>query len=269
MSLRNRLNREHRAFTLVELLVVVGIIAILISILLPALQNARKSAQTVQCLSNMRQIGQAIQGFAATHDDRYPAASTGIYTQSDGTQATKAWTWVTVVNYFYYKNMTVASNGTLVTETITQGEPGKGQLGCPSWTQYYYNSNGRGTWVITDFTDKTESVIVTPTPADFMALNLGTKTSRVVSPSQKILLREGQAGNTIRGGPGTTPIVLPNTTDLTVPWWSTHSGYFSFRHGNDKARSGNFLFADSHAETIVYSDQRLMNAKAYLHRSRF
>ena len=67
-------SRPRPGFSLVELLVTLGIIALLMGILLPVVSRARTQARGVSCRAQMQQIGHAIQNYVNEHKDRYPSA---------------------------------------------------------------------------------------------------------------------------------------------------------------------------------------------------
>lgn len=69
--------RQPGAFTLVELLVVIGIIAVLIAVLLPALSKANQQSMRVQCSANLRSLGQALQMYAVGFKGTIPIGATG------------------------------------------------------------------------------------------------------------------------------------------------------------------------------------------------
>lgn len=109
--------RRAAAFTLVELLVVIGIIALLVGILLPALGRARESANTIKCSSNLRSIGQGFALYLAENQQTYPAA------------------------YRYYADSRRTINA-------PEREPGEPTFGYQHWSYYLYG--GEGSQVKTD-----------------------------------------------------------------------------------------------------------------------
>jgi len=74
----NSIVHQSKGFTLIELLVVISIIAMLMGILLPALNRARQQAKKLICTSNMRQIGIATQGYIIDSESRLPPSSCHI-----------------------------------------------------------------------------------------------------------------------------------------------------------------------------------------------
>ena len=85
---KGKLKMKHckQAFTLIELLVVICIIAILASMLLPALQSARESASTATCISNLGQFAKAYQMYATSYNDFMPSL-----TDPQGTSGSCGW----------------------------------------------------------------------------------------------------------------------------------------------------------------------------------
>jgi prepilin-type N-terminal cleavage/methylation domain-containing protein/prepilin-type processing-associated H-X9-DG protein len=137
-SLRPAVPGRARGFTLVELLVVIGIIALLISILLPALSKARKSAITVKCASALRQIGMGYQLYSNDQRGWWPLAKlspdTGSY-ELNGFQHTASAPayWYNFVAYYVNQ----AAVGGAIQTGVDADAAHKGVLwGCPAWEKY-------------------------------------------------------------------------------------------------------------------------------------
>jgi prepilin-type N-terminal cleavage/methylation domain-containing protein/prepilin-type processing-associated H-X9-DG protein len=137
-------SRSRRGFTLIELLVVIAIIAVLIGLLLPAVQKVREAASRMKCSNNLKQLAIAVHSYHDANNQIPPNAQVIAYSISGDAvlPGSQTWTWIArILPYIEQNNLATAyniPNGTL--QGAYTGNAGQGistfipTLACPSGT---------------------------------------------------------------------------------------------------------------------------------------
>jgi len=237
-----------RGFTLVELLVVIGIIAVLVGILFPAVSAGRQQSRTLVCQSNLRNLSQACQMFAIDHDGELPIG-TSRSEQANTNGAMRICVWAMVAGKNGVADLAVPANAKNPPGVIWKYIGGddavrRGTIWCPqdgseanvsapASDQPSVDRNFSYSWNDQVRTSGTPNPAVPPT---------GMKLNRISNPTGKIYILEE---------------VGPNDARSTTPWSNSASGsdLVSGRHGKVSAlQPGSAGYTEAGKSNVVYFD---------------
>lgn len=289
--------RGHSAFTLVELLVVLGIIALLISILLPSLMSARRAAQMTKCLAIQRQVATGALLHATNHGGFFPLAGHfkgtfpgGLVTPrslNDSAQKRYTYTFVseswaqTTVLAPWQAAIAIELGKKRATDGATTAEISEREIGLDSYLKYficpshkdaandiqhfimYYAANGRA-WLIQSSYVVNEAVF----GVDDAMGRLRGNSARVRRPSQTVMLADGNMSTareyTTPGGAYNwgTFINKRAAPPVTLADALANNRIAGDTPNFDRSRHRgkmNILFCDGHAETRDINSSELQN----------
>ena len=260
--------RQHRGFTLVELLVVIGIIAILISIILPSLSKARAVAQRTACASNLRQLVLATHMFAQEHGGCIPQA----YNNGSGTMkgystvvgkswefSEPMWGWEYALLKYMKGNKAVfrcaADDSDVLRYTWNDATPNLPDKPDADNVAASYRMN----W---------SNEILQGNPADFNnTIFVAPKLNQLKPANQAIIFMDGLGSHFDQiNVPNNENHVNTKTWDgrynvmPTNPWnvaYRRHSRVLKAKQDDPyamKSGQANYAFMDGHVETLAYTD---------------
>lgn len=232
--------RTHKGFTLIELLVVIAIIAILAAILFPVFSQAREKARQTACLSNLKQLGNALTMYVQDFDETLPAWTTYYVCQAEngiaypcGTIAPNYWD-VVLMPYVKSGNPLAAS---------TDLNRFTGVLSCPN-TETNTTRRSYGFSMGLAY-----SSYPSPTVNKYRALPIAS----IESPASTVFVGEGSSSTLTSDGRIGRPIDMQGYTEMYITKVGKTTGFTRdspWRHQG----GANYVWCDGHAKYMKGDD---------------
>jgi prepilin-type N-terminal cleavage/methylation domain-containing protein/prepilin-type processing-associated H-X9-DG protein len=266
-----RVVARRKGFTLVELLVVIGIIAVLISVLLPALTSARRSADNIKCQSNLRQIGASLIMYMGASNGICPPAEFSRYTTFDG----PAIYWANILSENKYLkgstdlgNVYMCPSSLMEQEGLQPFDHPKSRTANTGWIPFKGSSAYSNSGIATGKTD--QNIICSyavnamwgadgPVPSGTTFGNMRAKTYSEMYP---FVWLHAFASNFYQHK-AQRVLGAKNSTQLALVFdgfymHQTNAFNIQLRHGSPRLkenfRGANFVFLDGHVEAMKGSD---------------